>query len=207
MPVRFQKKCESGAHLLVWEANESENEMLAILPSSVLTEIELEEIKRAPKKKEFLASRLAIKYLANHLNIPFSGIKKDQYGKPHLVDSFWQMSITHSKDFMAVIMHPNNLVGIDIEKPQEKMWKIMPRLYTEREISDIDQDLENMSIYWSAKEALYKLYGKRGTNFRENLKIHKTPSGLLGEIIMPDYQKSHVINYTKLGKYILVWVV
>jgi len=207
MPVRFQKECESGAHLLVWEANETETELLAILPSSVLTEAELAEVNLAPKKKEFLASRLAIRYLAKQLNIPFLGIKKDQHGKPYLVDSSWQMSITHSRDYMAVIMHPNNLVGIDIEKPQEKMWKIMPRLYSEQEINDIDQNLENMSIYWSAKEALYKLYGKRGTDFRENLKIHKNLSGLLGEIIMPDYQKVHVIKSEKIEAYILVWVV
>ncbi len=207
MPIRFQKECESGAQLLVWKADETELELLAMLPSSVLTEADLEEIKLAPKRKEFLASRVAIRYLANQLNIIFSGIKKDKHGKPYLVNSSWQMSITHSRDFMAVIMHPTNPVGIDIERPQKKMWKIMSRLYTDQEIEDIDENLERMSIYWSAKEALYKLYGKRGTDFKENLKIHKHSSGLFGEIDMPDYQKSHTVKSQRIEDYILVWVV
>lgn len=207
MPVRFQKEYKSGAHLLLWEVNESETELLSLLPSSILTDAEYLESKSPLKIIEFLSSRLAIRYLAKELNINFDGLKKDEHGKPYLVNSSWQMSITHSRHFMGVILHPTKPVGIDIERPQAKMWKILPRLFSVQEITDVGDDLERMSVYWSAKEALYKLYGKRGTDFKENLLIHTKNNELIGEIIMPDHQGKHIISQERIDEYLVVWAI
>ncbi|UBM58310.1 4'-phosphopantetheinyl transferase superfamily protein [Marinilongibacter aquaticus] len=207
MPVRFQKKCPNGAHLLVWEVEENESTLISLLPSTILTDAEYEEIKIPHKKIELLASRVAIRHLAKSLNVVFEGIKKDENGKPYLVNSHWHMSVTHSRHFMAVVMHPEKAVGIDIERPQKKLQRILHRLFSAQEIEDMAGSLENMCIYWSAKEALYKLYGKRGTNFIDNLKVHKVAEGLLGEIIMPDHQETHQISIEKIDEYILVWAV
>lgn len=119
MPVRFQKKCPNGAHLLVWEVEENESTLISLLPSTILTDAEYEEIKIPHKKIELLASRVAIRHLAKSLNVVFEGIKKDENGKPYLVNSHWHMSVTHSRHFMAVVMHPEKAVGIDIERPQK----------------------------------------------------------------------------------------
>lgn len=207
MPVRYQRECESGAQLLVWDANEDEIELLSVLPSSILAEAELSNLKLPHKRREFLTSQLAIRYLTDQLDIPFEGVRKDEHGKPYLVNSEWQMSITHSKNFIGIVMHPELPVGIDIEKPQMKMWNILNRLYSAQEIKDVGENLETLSVYWSAKEALYKLYGKRGTDFRENLRIYKTDNGLFGEINMPDHHSRHKIHKEQVEDYFLVWVV
>jgi phosphopantetheinyl transferase len=207
MPVRFQKKCESGAHLLVWEAKENPEALFASLPSTILTDAEYLTAKTEQKKLELLCSRVAIRHLAAGLDVDFDGIKKDKHGKPYLVGTPWQMSITHSKMFMAVVMHPSKAVGVDIERPQEKMWRIKERLFTSAEIIDIGDDLNRMSIYWSAKEALYKLYGRRGTDFRENLKVFQEDKQLKGEIIMPDHHKIHNLYVEAIDGYFLVWAV
>ncbi len=206
MPVIQLKKFDD-AHILIWEITESEYELIVDLPSTILTDQELEEAKIGQKKKEMLASRLAIRYLAKELNLNFSGIKKDEYGKPYLVDSEWQMSLTHSENYIAVIMHPNKNVGIDIEKPNKKMWRILERLFSENEIRLIGEDLDRMSIFWSAKEALYKLYGKRGTDFRQNLLIDIDSKGYFGKIIMHDCKKEIRIFTEKVQDYILVWAI
>jgi phosphopantetheinyl transferase len=207
MPVRFQKKCDSGAHLLVWEAKEDAEELFASLPSTILTDAEYLTAKTEQKKLELLCSRVAIRHLAAELGIDFEGIKKDQHGKPYMVGTPWEMSITHSKKFMAVVMHPTKPVGVDIERPQEKMWRITERLYSPTEIEAIGNDLNTMSIYWSAKEALYKLYGRRGTDFKENLKVFQEGNQLKGEIIMPDHQQVHDIHVEPVGSYFLVWAI
>ncbi|WP_055149317.1 4'-phosphopantetheinyl transferase family protein [Jiulongibacter sediminis] len=207
MPVRFQKKCDSGAHLLVWEAKEDAEELFASLPSTILTDAEYLTAKTEQKKLELLCSRVAIRHLAAELGIDFEGIKKDEHGKPYMVGTHWEMSITHSKKFMAVVMHPTKPVGVDIERPQEKMWRITERLYSPAEIEAIGDDLNTMSIYWSAKEALYKLYGRRGTDFKENLKVFKEGNQLKGEIIMPDHQQVHDIHVEPVGSYFLVWAI
>lgn len=207
MPVRFQKKCSSGANILVWEAKEDEVSLFAELPSSILTDAEYHAISHPKKRLEMLTSRLAIRTLAASLGVQFDGIKKDEHGKPYLSGSSFQMSITHSAKYMAVVMHSTKPVGIDIEKPQEKMWRITERLFSPSEIMDINKDIENMSIYWSAKEALYKLYGRRSTDFRENLIIHKKDNGLFGEIIMPEYHEMHQLYTVNVDDYILVYAV
>ncbi|MGR3810247.1 4'-phosphopantetheinyl transferase family protein [Jiulongibacter sp. NS-SX5] len=207
MPVRFQKECQSGAHLLVWEATEDLSSLFASIPSTILTDAEYLTAKTHQKKLELLCSRVAIRHLAADLGINFKGINKDENGKPFLDGTPWEMSITHSKHFMAVVMHPTKPVGVDIERPQEKMWRIKERLYTEPEIEIIGEDLNLMSIFWSAKEALYKLYGKRGTDFKENLKIKGDSSQLFGEIIMPDHHQTHAIHVEPIDGYFLVWAV
>jgi 4'-phosphopantetheinyl transferase len=207
MPVRFQRNCYSGAVLLVWESVEEENELLSLLPSSILTDGEYQEIKSSQKKRELLTSRVAILHLSETLGVSFDGIKKDEHGKPYLVNSSWHMSVTHSSRFIGVIMHPLKPVGIDVELPQKKMWRILPRLFNEQEIRDIGEDLNRMSIYWSAKEALYKLYGKRSTDFRTNLLIHQKEEKLIGEIVMPDHHRLHQIEYEQIDDYFLVWTV
>lgn len=205
MPVRFQKECDSGAHLLVWEAKEDTAFLFASLPSTILTDAEYLTAKTEQKKLELLCSRVAIRHLASELGIHFKGIKKDEHGKPYLVGTDWQMSITHSRKFMAVVMHPEKPVGVDIERPQEKMWRIKERLYTPAEIVAIGEDLNRMSVYWSAKEALYKLYGKRGMDFRQNLKVFQDGNQLKGEIIMPDHHEVHDIHVESVDGYFLVW--
>jgi 4'-phosphopantetheinyl transferase len=172
-----------------------------------LTDAQYLESKSPHKIIEFLSSRLAIRYLAKELNIEFDGIKKDVHGKPYLVNSSWQMSITHSRKLMGVVLHPKKAVGVDIERPQSKMWKILPRLFSKQEIVYIGDNLERMSVYWSAKEALYKLYGKRGTDFRENLLIHSLEDELFGEISMPDHQKKHQLFHEKIDEYLVVWAI
>lgn len=207
MPVRFQKLCNSGAHLLVWEAREDPGQLLTLLPSTILTDAEYEHIKSPAKKLELLTSRVAIRHLAHELGIQFDGIKKDEHGKPYLVNSTWHFSVTHSRHFMGVIMHPQKPVGIDIELPQTKMWRILPRLFNPQEIEDIGDDLNKMSVYWSAKEALYKLYGKRSTDFRTNLLIHNREGILEGEILMPDHHETHLLDTQQIDDYFLVWAV
>lgn len=204
MPIRFQKEYQNHAHVLVWEVNETENELLGMLPSTLLTDAELLECKIPHKRLEMLASRLSIRALCQKLEIDFDGIKKDIHGKPYLVNSDWQMSITHSKSFMGVVLHPSQCVGIDIERPQSKMWRIAKRIFSSTELAMIGDDLETLSIFWSIKEALYKLYGRRGTDFRKNLLIERNGMNWVGAIQMPDHQSHHEIMVEQLEEYLMV---
>lgn len=203
MPVLFTKKYDNECHLLVWQITESAIELQAMLSSDILTDAELAETRHPQKQLEFYASRLAIQTLAANLGIAFFGIKKDEYGKPFMVGNEWQMSLTHSNKYIAVAMHAQKSLGIDIEKPSEKMKKILPRLFSTSEIAEIADDLDKLSVYWSAKEALYKLYGKRKVDFRKNLLVFEDKHKIIGKISMPDWQFDHEIWVEKIEEYFL----
>jgi 4'-phosphopantetheinyl transferase len=206
MPQVIYKKYNNGVHLLVWEISENFEELKNALPENVFFEEELKELKHEAKVREFLASRLAIIRLMQLLGLEFKGLQKDEHGKPFLKDHDFQFSLTHSINYIGVVMHPTQALGVDIERPSLKIKRILPRLFTAQEIELINDDLKLMSIFWSAKEALYKLYGKRRVDFRQHLRIFNDPATneFRGEILMPDHQKTHQLMIEEIENYLLV---
>lgn len=104
-------------------------------------------------------------------NFPFSGTWTDEYDKPHLLKSQGYITISHAKPYVAAMVNLNSPCGIDVERYREKLSYLAPKFLTEKEQALAGGNLRNLAILWSAKEALYKLYGKRSLIFRENLHI------------------------------------
>lgn len=211
MPIILQKKYSKAdghvIHLAVWQITESHDELQAILPSEILTDAELASIHHPQKQIEFFCSRLTIKFLANFLGIKYFGIKKDEFGKPYLVCSTWQMSITHTSNYVAAVMHPTNPLGMDMEKPSEKIRRIAHKFLSESEIIAANNDLEKLCIYWSAKESLYKLYGKRKVIFNENLHVfpfENDATEIAGKLQINEIDEKYTIFIEKIAGYILV---
>ena len=209
MPIVIEKQYSNESTLAVWKIEESHEVLQALLPSEILTDAELAGISHAQKQIEFFCSRLVIKYLADKLGIQYLGIKKDEFGKPYLVGSDWQFSLTHTADYVAVVMHKCQPLGIDMEKPSEKLLKIAHKFLSETERTDAASDLDKLCIYWSAKEALYKLYGKRKVIFIDNLLI--TPFGkhqqvINGRLKINDIDQTYQIIVEKIDQYYLVTV-
>jgi phosphopantetheinyl transferase len=204
MPEHLFKTYKNGVSVLVWRIEESIDELLTQLPHSIVDDPVFTKIQVTHLKTEFLVGRLITGTICDYLSIGYQGIEKDIHGKPHLANVAWEMSLTHSQSFVAVAVHPSKAIGIDIEKPNKKLRRIMPRLFTEAENEMVNGDLVMMSWFWSAKEALYKLYGKRGIDFREHLQLNYSASKFSGEIILPDYKSNHDFLIEQIDDYYLV---
>lgn len=204
MPLFFNKIVCNEIHLTVWKITETLNELKINFDLEADYLMLANEIVNENKRVEFLVSRITIKSACQENNISFTSIDKDEHGKPFLANSDWQMSISHTKNFVGVVLRKYKPLGIDIEKPQPKMFKILNRLCTFAELELIGDNMEQASIIWSAKEALYKLYGKRKVDFKENLLIEKKGNVLGGKIKMPDYTSEHSIFIEKLSNYFVV---
>lgn len=208
MPQALRKSHNSGTEIIVWEVSESADFFLPELSEYVFEDKEYISAKFEWKKLELLAARYAAKVLVESMGYSFKGIAKDEYGKPYLVDSTLEMSLTHSKAYVAVAIHKTQKLGIDLERPAPKMWRIKDRLFTNSEVQAIGEELEKMSIFWSAKEGLYKLYGKRGIDFKENLFLGYEQEDLLGFInLRSGYQSKHRVYVERFLDFLLVWVV
>jgi 4'-phosphopantetheinyl transferase len=207
MPICLEKKYENNISLAIWHVTESHDELQAMLPSEILTDAELASIQHPQKQIEFFCSRLVIKHLANSLGIKYLGIKKDENGKPYLLGCEWQMSITHTSNYVAAVMHQTQTLGMDMEKPSEKIRRITHKFLSESEIIEADDDLEKLCIYWSAKEALYKLYGKRKVFFIENLHVfsfQKAAKQITGRLQINEIDEEYSIFIERIDGYILV---
>ena len=117
------------------------------------------------------------------------------------------MSITHTSNYVAAVMHHSEALGVDMEKPSEKLKRIAHKFLSETERTEAESDIEKLCIYWSAKEALYKLYGKRKVIFNENLYVFpflKKQVKISGKIKINDINEEYIIYIEKIDGYILV---
>ena len=159
----------SDAMLLVWELTESIETLKEQLNLVDSDKIALEKIVSEKRKLEFLGIRVAFKtLLGKEIEIEYDG-----NGKPSLKDKSYQISISHSKNWIVVMAHPNRLVGIDIECPTDKIQKLYKRFLGIDEQKDLSNGKDNRQLLlaWSGKEALYKIIGNEAVDFANQLRI------------------------------------
>jgi 4'-phosphopantetheinyl transferase len=125
-----------------------------------------------PKKKiEWLAGRVLLTELFAALSLPFRGVTKDEFGKPFPTGYDHHISLSHSFPFVAALVDKNGPAGIDLEQPKMKLFRVAHRIFHRDELRDAGNDLIKHCIYWCAKEALIKVYGKKDLTFAEHLLI------------------------------------
>jgi 4'-phosphopantetheinyl transferase len=150
------------------------------------------------------------KFLLNALfNCPVE-LDYTSLGKPFIVGRKAHISISHSHDRLAIIVNSLAETGVDIELIRDKVLKIKNKFLSEKELTDVNDNVEKMIIYWACKEALYKIYGLKEVEFIANLLIQDfklEPSGeIIGEIKMGNFNKKYLLHYEKLDDYMLVYV-
>jgi phosphopantetheinyl transferase len=120
------------------------------------------------RKKQWLAYRILVRRLIEPEDFP---VEYDAMGKPYLAGSSYHISVTHTDNLAAVIISRNRKVGIDTEKIKPRIEKVKDKFLNDGELSLINKgsELEQMTLVWCAKEALYKFYGKRDLDFREHI--------------------------------------
>ena len=196
---------QDEARGLVWEMMGSWEEILQEFDQENLHLEELEKRKTEHRKREFLGVRLALKALLGKEVF----VIYNEDGKPFLADNSQHISISHSKNWIAVIVHPNLEVGIDIECTNPKIEKVYTRFLSEIEQKEIylEKDTRKLHLAWSAKEALYKVIGKEAVDFAKQLRIMPFEiknKGKISAIHIPKLQQYNLF-YLQNQAYTLVY--
>ena len=84
------------------------------------------------------------------------------------VEDRW-ISVAHGGESVAVAI-ADKPVGVDIESLDRDFDRVAPRYMTEAEIA-LSDDKRWACFVWCAKEAMYKLYGRRGVELRGELMV------------------------------------
>jgi 4'-phosphopantetheinyl transferase EntD len=206
MALEFIKQINENIHLAVWKIEEDldfyeKNVLLSFIDQRIF-----EETSHPEKKLEFMAGRMLCKTVLNQLKISDQPIFRNEYGKPQIPDSAYDISLSHTENYIALTIGHKLNVGIDIEKPKAKMAKVAPRLFTEKEMDYCQNNLVYFSKVWSAKEVLYKLFMKRELDFREHLSVkpeNKDWSLMIGTIHKNDFHKNYQMAFYELEDYFI----
>ena len=204
MALQFIQSINENIQLAVWKVEEdldffSENVLL-----SSSDKIILRETHHLGKKLEFLAGRQLCQTALAQLNISQEPIYRNPYGKPEIPDSNYRISLSHTANYIALLIGNEVEVGIDIEKPNPKMARIAPRLFNEQEMEFCNGELLKYSKMWSAKEVLYKLFMKREIDFKEHLHVMPLDDdwiNLKGEISKNGHSQTHQLKFFEFEEY------
>lgn len=154
---------------MVWQMDESTEDILMQMPQAESLRSAMQNFKSAQRQKEFLFARyLVFLFFGQQETIAYN-----QDGKPFLTDNSAQISISHSGNYICVAAHPTLPVGVDIEVLGTKIAKVKRRFLSESELTDLKDDADNRKghLYWSAKEAIYKIAGKKAVDFQKSIAI------------------------------------
>ncbi len=177
------------------------NEDLQIIPST--------RDKSGQRKLHWLSTQILLRHLLNSKKKV--EINYDQHGKPHLANSSYKISISHSNKFVAIQLS-KTYAGIDIQQIAQKIERIAAKFMNSKELNSLRENnhIEQLYVYWGAKETLYKIYGKRALHFKENLLIepfeYKGKGVINGCISIGKMKETYSLYYEKIEDYMLVYV-
>ena len=210
MALYFKKELDNGAEIAVWQITETEDELKALssVPSDEMEEISLFGSESQRKQK------LAVRALINELFDEKMYLDHHDNGKPYLENCATNISITHTEKYVAVIIHDEDDLGIDIESLDRDFSAVEQRALSEDEIEDLDDDSRNeqLAIYWCAKEAIFKRMSQLRVDFAEQIEVEKFRPKGEGEleatfIHKNGHEEEFNLGYVIFDRHVLVWVV
>lgn len=166
MPLFYQYNINENTKLAVWHIAEDEK----FFQQKVSVQ---REITHPHKRLQHLAGR----YLLMHVfpDFPHHLIEIADTRKPFLADEAFHFSISHCADFAAVIVSKNKRVGIDVELVSPKVERVKHKFLRVDEQMQLSRSgfslLRQLTILWSAKEAVFKWYGAGDIDFRDDIHL------------------------------------
>lgn len=208
MPIYLHQKLEPEGELGLWKIEETEEYFLHQLDLTVPERAQLDQI-NGRRRVEWLAVRQLVHQMSGRKQRAY--FTKDAFGKPHLENSHFQISISHSRALAAAIAAPV-AVGIDIQVIVSRISRIAHKFMRPQELGSLEEPnkIEHLHVYWGAKEALYKAYGRRKLDFCKNILIepfaYDASGGTFsGKVKKDDFEEGYTLSYQMVGEFMLVY--
>lgn len=201
------RKLRAGTFLGLWRIEESEEEYREQLWLDDEEMAFLASISHESRRLQWLASRLLIRRIIQ----PKGQIlmEWDDFGKPVIINYAFEVSISHCKDMVAVIVG-DSVTGIDIEQKTDKIGRIAHKFLNsaEKEFIEEQKALEYQLVIWAAKETVFKYVGGGGIDFRQHLHVKPFVLQEKGVFDMQYTKKKvedHLLHYEWIEDHILTY--
>lgn len=178
----------------VWKIEESADDLLSALERKEDYLPFLETLHTEKRRQEWLASRVLLKeLLGKEAHIAYY-----PNGAPYLLDVPLHISISHTKEYAAVLLQNHPFAGIDIEYRSPRVLKIRRRFMNEKEEKWVDpaHEIEYTLIYWCAKEALFKMIGQKDVDFCRHLHVEPFSYSEVGNLTAYETRTAERATYT-----------
>lgn len=207
MALSHQKKIDLHTSFAVWKIEESIEELQSKLQLKQHEEEFLQSIHHDKRKLHWLSTRCLLRTMLN--TDGYIDCRSDDQGKPFLVNFSKHISISHSGDYAAVMISDQSEVGIDIEHMSPKIVKLAPKFLSTNELSFINKTHQVAHLYacWCAKEAIYKLHGKRGVSLLNDINLKPFTYQESGEMEAELLTNNFVVSFEELEGYVLSYVI
>ncbi|MCG9899787.1 MAG: 4'-phosphopantetheinyl transferase superfamily protein [Hydrotalea sp.] len=208
MPLFYQQDINQSTQWALWKIEESlqDFKLPVALPSNIT---------HPNKQLQHAAGRHLLGFLKKDFS--YTSLEAPLHGKPYVQDGSCEFSISHAQ-YWATAIVSNEPVGIDVETYTPRVFKIAHKFIHPSEKIWIDELLANNSIWtalqlhiflWSAKEALYKWWGKGALDFIRDMQVEapqQFPEGRVGASLHTEGQTFHLqLHYKAFSDCMLVW--
>jgi 4'-phosphopantetheinyl transferase EntD len=177
MPLFYQHNINEGTKLAIWQIAEPESFFLAKAPLK-------RDVTHPFKRRQHLAGRFLLSYL--YPDFPVEEIRIADTRQPFLEGEPYHFSISHCGAFAAAIVSRRCRVGIDIELVTPRISRVAEKFLNDGEMDLFNEDYaffleqwglrgrveqEFLTLIWSAKEALFKWYGRGELDFKRHMQL------------------------------------
>lgn len=157
-----------GVNVWVWKITETVDELLGVVPAECAA-YAVEHFSSKKRCCEWLAVRAIVAQLfGDDVRIAY-----DRTGKPVLEGMRGNISISHTKGYAVLAFSPENAVGVDVELLSRKVLSLAGHFMSM--VPTVDMYGERAGfialLHWCAKEALFKIVGDLGGNFKDNILV------------------------------------
>ena len=191
----------------LWKTEETIEELRSRLHASYPYDEELSSLKAESRRLEYLAVRVLLKEMCGRELL----ISHHPSGKPFLVGQNENITISHTKGYAAVGLAPFSEVGIDIEWINERVRRASSRFIRDDELTGAsqmssDEQIRQLLVHWTAKETIYKMLGRSGVDFQEDMRIMPFRLEQKGIVHGLAFSENHfVINYSSEAEFVLAY--
>ena len=168
MPIHLHKKINEHCELSIWHITENEDELTQLSAKKGYPLSVPDKINHSRRKCEWLSVRIMLMDLLHGKYPPEIGYT--EHGKPILKKAPFHISVSHSGYYSAIIKHTHKAVGIDIEAYFDKIERVKNKFLSEDEkLISLKNEQQYLPVIWGAKETVYKIEGRKGVIFKEDI--------------------------------------
>lgn len=208
MPIYYQQNINDFTQLAVWKIDETES----FFTQKVSVQ---QQVTHPHKRLQHLAGRFLLPYLFP--DFPSELIQIADTRKPFLPNEAYHFSISHCEDYAAAIVSSTQRVGVDVEMVTHRVNKIRHKFLHVSELKNWDiesleeqEKFRTLTLLWSAKEAMFKWWGRGDIDFSDCMQVEATKlksNGTLKAIFQKDdFYSSLYLHYRLTNELSLVWV-
>lgn len=206
MPIISIQNISSDIILGIWKITETKANFMNMLGNHLID----------PSKPTNPAENVGLHWYASRVLLQnlFDAhkieIHKNEANKPTLFinDEKYFISISHSYEYVGIMFSRTHEIGLDIEKIDERINRVSRKFLNENEQLFAESKLSK-TLIWSAKESVYKWYGKKELDFKEHMQAYPFTAADKGifnfKLSKNEIEKEINIHYYLIDNYVITY--